>query len=100
GVVSLGLVLGLRRFVPAVPGALVAVAFGIVAVTILDLDDHGVAIVGEVDSGLPTLGLPDGLGFHDYLATAAGAVGLMLVGFAEGLGAAKTYATRNHYDID
>ena len=24
----------------------------------------------------------------------------MLVGFAEGLGAAKTYAARNHYDID
>ena len=24
----------------------------------------------------------------------------MLVGFAEGLGAAKTYAARNHYEID
>jgi MFS superfamily sulfate permease-like transporter len=36
----------------------------------------------------------------DYLAIAPAAVGVMLVGFAEGLGAGKTYATRNHYDID
>jgi anti-anti-sigma factor len=27
-------------------------------------------------------------------------LGIMLVGFAEGLGAAKTYAVRHHYDID
>jgi MFS superfamily sulfate permease-like transporter len=30
----------------------------------------------------------------------ASAVGVMLVGFAEGLGAAKAYAARNHYEID
>jgi sulfate permease, SulP family len=36
---------------------------------------------------------------HDY-GDLAGAVGRMLVGFAEGLGAAKTYAARDHYDID
>jgi len=28
------------------------------------------------------------------------ALGIVLVGFAEGLGAAKTYAARDHYDID
>ena len=28
------------------------------------------------------------------------ALGVMLVGFAEGLGAAKTYAAREHYEVD
>ena len=51
--------LGLRRFAPVVPGSLVAVALGIVAVELFDLDDHGVAIVGHIDGGLPSLGLPD-----------------------------------------
>ena len=100
GIASLAIVLLLRRFAPRVPGSLVAVLFGIVIVALFDLDEHGVTIVGEIDSGLPDVGLPDGLGFHDYLATAASAVGIRLVGFAEGLGAAKTYATRNHYEID
>ena len=33
-------------------------------------------------------------------ALAAGGIGVMLVGFAEGLGAAKTYAAREHQQID
>jgi MFS superfamily sulfate permease-like transporter len=36
----------------------------------------------------------------DYLALAAAAAGVMLVGFAEGLGAAKTYAAAHHYEVD
>ncbi len=35
----------------------------------------------------------------DYLQLAGPAEGIMLVGFAEGLGAAKTYAARDSYQI-
>lgn len=99
GAVSLAVVLGLRRFAPAVPGSLVAVALGILAVAAFDLDDRGVSIVGDVPAGLPDLGLPD-VGWSDYLTLGGAGVGVMLVGFAEGLGAAKTYASRFHYEID
>ena len=99
GLGSLALVLGLRRWAPVVPGSLVAVLAGIVLVELLDLDAHGVAIVGTIESGLPSLGLPD-VAARDYLELAPAAVGVMLVGFAEGLGAAKTYAARDHYEID
>ena len=44
---------------PLIPGSLAAVGFGIAAVDVFDLDDHGVAIVGHIDGGLPSLGLPD-----------------------------------------
>ena len=97
GVVSLAIVLGLRRFAPVVPGSLAAVAFGVLLVELLDPD--GVDIVGSIDSGLPHVGLPDASA-SDYLNLAAAAVGVALVGFAEGLGAAKTYAARHHYEID
>jgi MFS superfamily sulfate permease-like transporter len=99
GLVSLAIVIVCREYLPRVPGPLVAVAFGIAAVALLDLAARGVEIVGEVASGLPSLGLPDAAP-SDYLAIAPAAVGVMLVGFAEGLGAAKTYASRHHYDID
>jgi MFS superfamily sulfate permease-like transporter len=52
-------VLGLRRFAPVVPASLVAVALGIALVELFSLDDHGVAIVGQIDSGLPSFGPPD-----------------------------------------
>ena len=100
GASSLVLVLGLRRFAPTIPGSLAAVIFGVVIVKLFDLADEGVAIVGEIASGLPELGPPDGVGGDDYLRAAGAAAGIMLVGFAEGLGAAKTYAAREHYEID
>jgi sulfate permease, SulP family len=99
GLLSLALVLLLRRVAPVVPGSLVAVLFGIVVVQLFALDEHGVDIVGKIDSGLPALGLPD-VAAVDYLKLAPGAVGIVLVGFAEGLGAAKTYAARHHYEVD
>ncbi len=99
GGVSLIVVLLLRRRAPAVPGSLVAVALGIAAVAVFHLDRHGVEIVGHINRGLPSLGLPD-VGFSDYVKLVGGGIGVMLVGFAEGLGAAKTYAARHHYDID
>lgn len=99
GAASLVAVVALKELVPAVPGSLVVVLLGILAVVLFDLDAHGVDIVGSVQSGLPSLGLPD-VAADRYLDLAPAAVGAMVVGFAEGLGAAKTYAARNHYEID
>jgi sulfate permease, SulP family len=100
GLVALAVIVLLRKVVPLVPGSLVVVLLGVLAVALFDLDDRGVAIVGPIEPGLPALGLPAGLGLDDYLALAGPAVGVLLVGFAEGLGAAKTYAARAGYDID
>jgi high affinity sulfate transporter 1 len=99
GLVSLAVVLGLKQYAPVVPGSLVVVGIGILAVQLFDLDEHGVEIVGNIESGLPAIGLPD-VSFSDYLDIAPAAVGVMLIGFAEGLGAAKTYAAKRHYEID
>ena len=96
GVCSLVLVRGLKAYAPVVPASLVAVLLGIVAVSLFNLD---VAIVGPVDGGLPSFGMPD-VAARDYLDLAAAAIGVLLIGFMEGLGAAKTYAAKNHYEID
>ncbi|WP_280269332.1 SulP family inorganic anion transporter [Nocardia wallacei] len=100
GVMSLAVVLGLRRWLPLVPGSLLAVLLGIAAVAVFGLDDKGVDIVGHIDSGLPAVGLPGGVGFRDYLDLLGPAVGVVLIGFAEGLGAAKTYAAEAGYEVD
>jgi sulfate permease, SulP family len=98
GLGSLAIVLVLRRFAPVVPAPLVAVLAGIAAVHIFGLQKHGVEIVGHITGGLPSFGLPH-VPAADYLKLAGSALGVMLVGFAEGLGAAKTYAARDGYQI-
>ena len=100
GVLSLVVVLGFKRWLPLVPGSLLAVLLGIAAVTVFGLDGRGVDIVGHIDSGLPSVGLPDGVGFDDYIDLLGPAVGVLLIGFAEGLGAAKTYAAKEGYEVD
>lgn len=100
GGLCLALVLVLRRVAPLVPGSLVAVALGIVLSAALDLEDRGVAVVGAIDAGLPSPAGPDIAAASDIPLLLSGAAGVMLVGFAEGLGAAKTYARRDGYRID
>ena len=100
GLLSQLLVLATKRWLPVAPGSLIAVAASVVAVELLDLTDHGVDVVGNIDAGLPDLGLPAGIGGDDYLSLVGPAVGVLLIGFAEGLGAAKTYAAREGYEVD
>lgn len=99
GLLSLAVILSLRRMAPFLPGSLVAVMLGIGAVKLLHLEEHGVSIVGPIKSGLPSFGAPD-VHLKDFGTLVAGGIGVMLVGFAEGLGAAKIYAARDHYEID
>lgn len=100
GTVSLALILVLRRVAPRIPGALVALVLGIVAVSALDLDArYGVAIVGEIATVRPTPGLP-AIVLNDILFLLAGAAGVVFLAVGESLGAARSFATKHHYEID
>ena len=99
GGVSLVMILALRRWASSVPGSLVVVAGGIFAAKAANLSARGVELVGHIPRGLPHYGLPS-VPVHSYLSLAGSGVGIVLVGFAEGLAAAKTYAARDRYDID
>ena len=101
GVTALGVILGLRRWAPAVPGALVLVAGGLLASSLFDLGAHGVALVGDVPSGLPAPELPDlGLVRDHYATVAIAAVALLLIGFSQTAGDARAFAARHRYRID
>jgi high affinity sulfate transporter 1 len=82
----------LRQFSKRIPGPLIAVALGIVAVQAFDLVAKGVAVVPPVPSGLPGFNAPDASLILDLLPAAAG---IALICFVESISAARTYATRN-----
>src|SRR5512133_2495321 len=101
GGAALGVVFGLRVVAPGVPGALVLVVGGLVASWLLDLGARGVALVGEVPRGLPALQLPDAQLLADHASTVAVAtVALVLIGFSQTAGDARTFAARHRYRID
>jgi sulfate permease, SulP family len=101
GVLALGLILGLRFLRPAIPGALVLVAAGILAAHVFDLEAHGVALVGDVPSGLPAPELPSFDLVGEHIATiGVAAIALLLIGFSQTAGDARAFATRHKYAID
>ena len=68
---------------------------------LFDLGPRGVALVGEIPSGLPQLSVPDPGLLWDHAGTAAtAAVALVLIGFSQTAGDARTFAAKHQYQID
>jgi len=99
--VSLLAILLLRFRAPAVPGALVLVAGGLIASAVFDLQAHGVAVVGHVPRGVPAPQLPSWDLLHAHAASIGiAAFALLLIGFSQNAGDARAFAARHRYRID
>jgi high affinity sulfate transporter 1 len=101
-VLGLGLLAALiilRRIAPRLPAALVVVVAGIAMVVTLGLDQNGVAVLGSVPAGLPSLHFAtfEPATFKMLFADAAG---IALVSFTSGVLTAKSFARRNRYEVD
>ena len=72
---------------------------GILAVSIFNLDEYGVSIVGAIPTGLPAPGLPQvSLCDLPYLIT--GAIGIVFLAVGESLGSARSFAAKHRYEIN
>jgi len=101
GAIALGVILGLRWWRPAIPGALVLVVGGLLASHFFDLGSHGVELVGDVPRGLPVPELPGwGLIREHYATIGIASLALLLIGFSQTAGDARAFAARHHYRID
>lgn len=101
GVIALAVVFGLRAVAPRVPGALVLVVGGLLAAQLFDLGARGVALVGDVPSGLPSPQIPNvPLMWNNVGTVAVASVALVLIGFSQTAGDARAFAAKHHYQID
>ncbi len=94
GVVAVALMFGGTQLAPKVPWALVTLLLGLVVSSLLDLSGAGVAVVGEVPQGLPTPTLP-GIPVAEWGQIVVAGAAVAFVGLAEGLSAARLYATED-----
>ncbi len=100
GFASLAVLLTSRKlFSHRVPMALFVVAAAVVLSTVFDWASHGVVVVGDIPAALPTLGLAD-VSLGDLVVLVPGAIGIVIVAFAEGYGISANYARRHRYQID
>ena len=99
GSACLATLLLMRYRFPRLPRALIVVVLSIVAVQLLDLTAHGVAVTGPVPTGLFSVGLP-GVGWENADSLLLGALAVIFVGYSESLASARAMATKHGYAID
>ena len=87
------IVLAARMITRRIPGPLIAVVLAIGVSRAADLARHGVAVVGPVPRGLPSLALP-ALGWHDAAALLGAAASMFVVILAQSSASARAYAVK------
>jgi len=99
GLLSLAAMQLLRHLAPRVPAALVVMIVATMAIGLLGGEQTGVHVAGHIPSGLPHLVLPN-LDLTILKELTPGALAIVLVGYAESLGAAKAAAIESGSNID
>jgi high affinity sulfate transporter 1 len=89
GIVMIAVLVALEHYLPRAPAPLIAVALGILGVSALGLQGHGLELVGHIPTGLPSFSLPD---FTLALELWPGALGIALMSFTETIAAGRAFA--------
>jgi SulP family sulfate permease len=99
GVSCVVLILGLHRWAPRVPGQVLVLLGALAAVHLLALHQAGVAVVGDIPGGLPSLRVP-AVTMADVRLVSAVALGAALLAFSDSIVTARGFASRNRYRLD
>ncbi|MDP3162915.1 MAG: SulP family inorganic anion transporter [Reyranella sp.] len=99
GVGCVAAILGFRRFVPRIPGQVVALVVSVGLVAWFDLERFGLAVVGKIPTGLPSLQMP-ALALADLRILLPVAFVAALVSFSDTMVTARGFASRNRYRVN
>lgn len=100
GLAGIALIILVKKIHKAIPGPLLAVVFGILAVWGLGLTEQGVKIVGLVPDGLPSVVMPD-LSVSTFETLLPIALAISLVSFMESIAVAKAIqAKHKNYKVE
>lgn len=99
GLLAFAILFWTRRRLPKLPAALLVMVLLGALVAIFGLDHHGVAVIGEIPSGLHALAAPR-VSREAIHALFSAAAGITLVSFSSAMLTARSFATKNGYEID
>jgi sulfate permease, SulP family len=99
GLVTILALVVLKRFAPKVPGPLAVVIGAIVISSIFHLAELGIAVVGQIPSGLPMPQIPQ-VSVADLRTLLPAALAMAVLIFSDEVLTARVFARKNHYEID
>jgi sulfate permease, SulP family len=88
-----------RRFAPRLPISLISVVATIAASAKFGFAGHGIAVIGPVPGGLPSLALPD-VAWSEALALLPVAASCFVVIIAQSVATSRVFAARHRAQVD
>ena len=88
GAVMIAMLVGVESYLPRAPAPLIAVSAGILSASLLQLRAHGVALIGQIPTGLPPITAPD---FSRAAQLWPAALGIALMSFTETIAAGRAF---------
>ncbi len=100
GAVSLIVIAGSKRWLPRIPGVLIAVVGAMTVVALFDLGAKtGISVVGRLPEGLPAFRIP-AVSLNEIGSLVAGATAIALISFADMSVLSRMFALRGGYKVD
>ena len=94
------IILGFKRFIPKVPGAIVAVVLSIAISAAINAQADGVAIIGPVEGGFPPIGLPQGISLGNIGICLSIAFSCFVLIIAQSAATSRSFAMKNGQKVD
>lgn len=99
GIVAIAILWGFKKYMPKIPGVLVAVASLTTISYLIGFEQMGGSVVGTIPEGLPALALPN-MNMEMIGTLLPTAIVISLVGFMEAISIAKAMAAKTKDKID
>ena len=93
-------IVGFKRFAPRVPGALIAVVVLTFISSLTDAKKSGVAVVGNVPSGFPPIGLPSGFTVNDAFSVLGISLSCLILIIAQSAATSRSFAMKHGDKVD
>jgi len=99
GLATLAFLLTASLLSKKLPVPLIGMLLSTAAVALFALDQHGVAMIGDIPRGLPTPRVPD-VAIRDLVTLIFPALGIAVVGYSDNMLTARSFASRHRQTVD
>jgi high affinity sulfate transporter 1 len=100
GLATIVIIQVFKRFIPVVPGAIVAVVLLTAVSALANARAHGVAVVGAVQGGFPPIGLPSGISWSDVPKVLPTALSCFVLIIAQSAATSRSFAFKHGDSVD